>query len=154
MAADAGVSTRTVLRHFGSREGLFDAAGRREAARIRAQRDTAPPGDVPAAVAVLVEHCEELGDRVLRLLAEEDRVPALRAIAEEGRAVHRAWCRRVFADALSPLDGVARDRRLGQLVAVCDVQTWRLLRRDAGLSRRQTELALVELLRPLVEENT
>jgi hypothetical protein len=33
-----------------------------------------------------------------------------------------------------------------QLVAVCDVYTWRLLRRQSGLSRRQTELALTELL--------
>jgi len=36
-------------------------------------------------------------------------------------------------------------------VAVCDVYTWKLLRRDAGLSRRQTERALVELLEPLTE---
>jgi hypothetical protein len=34
---------------------------------------------------------------------------------------------------------------------VCDVYTWKLLRRDAGLSRRQTELALLELLGPLLE---
>ena len=36
-------------------------------------------------------------------------------------------------------------------VAVCDVYTWKLLRRDAGLSRRQTELALFELLEPMLE---
>jgi hypothetical protein len=30
---------------------------------------------------------------------------------------------------------------------------WKLLRRDAGLSRRQTELALVELLNPILEES-
>ncbi|MEA2331317.1 MAG: hypothetical protein QOH58_1455, partial [Thermoleophilaceae bacterium] len=47
--------------------------------------------------------------------------------------------------------GVERDRRLAQLVAVCDVYTWKLLRRGAGLSRRQTELALAELLEPLLE---
>jgi hypothetical protein len=32
---------------------------------------------------------------------------------------------------------------------VTDVLTWKLLRRDRGLSRRQTELALRELLAPL-----
>jgi hypothetical protein len=36
-------------------------------------------------------------------------------------------------------------------VTVCDVYVWKLLRRDAGLSRRQTELALVELLEPMLE---
>ena len=51
------------------------------------------------------------------------------------------------------LSGVERKRRLGQLVAVCDVYVWKLLRHDAGLSRRQTELALVELLNPMTEES-
>jgi hypothetical protein len=45
---------------------------------------------------------------------------------------------------------VVRERRLAQLVAVCDLSTWRLLRLDAGLSRRQTHLALLELLEPLL----
>ena len=44
-----------------------------------------------------------------------------------------------------------RRRRLAQLVSICDVYTWKLLRKDAGLSRRQTELALIELLQPLME---
>jgi hypothetical protein len=34
---------------------------------------------------------------------------------------------------------------------VCDVYTWKLLRRDAGLDRKSTELAMVELLTPLLE---
>ena len=86
---------------------------------------------------------------VLRLLAEEDRSPALRALADQGRAYHAGWCERVFAPALAGLGGAERARRLAQLVAVSDVYTWKLLRRDRHLSRRQTELALVELLQPL-----
>jgi hypothetical protein len=46
--------------------------------------------------------------------------------------------------------GAARgDLRL--LHTICDFYTWKLLRRDSGLSRRQTEMALVELLAPLTE---
>jgi len=86
---------------------------------------------------------------VLRLLAEEHRVPGLDVVVDAGRAYHRGWCERVFGSALAGRAGVNRDRRLAQLVAVCDVYTWKLLRRDAGLSRRQTERALVELLEPL-----
>jgi hypothetical protein len=37
------------------------------------------------------------------------------------------------------------------MVVVCDVYTWMLLRRQSGLSRKQTELALRELLKPLTE---
>jgi hypothetical protein len=36
---------------------------------------------------------------------------------------------------------------------VCDVYTWKLLRLDAGLSRRQTEIAMAELLNPMLEES-
>ena len=78
-------------------------------------------------------------------------MPGLGEIVDMGRALHRDWCTRVFAPALAGLGGVERRRRLAQFVAVCDVYMWKLLRRDAGLSRRQTELALVELLTPMME---
>ena len=151
VARRAGVTVQTVIRRFGGRDGLFAAAAEREAERVRGQRDAAPAGDVAGAVRVLVDHYEAMGDRVVRLLAEEVRVPRLREIADRGRGYHRDWCARVFADALRRREGVERRRRLAQLVAVCDVYTWKLLRRDAGLSRRQTELALVELLESMLE---
>ena len=149
VARRAGVTVQTVIRRFGGREGIIAAAAKREVERTRVQRDEAPVGDVTAAVGVLVEHYERTGERVLRMLAEESRLPALSDIADAGRAVHRNWCARVFAPALAGRSGVERQRRLAQIVAVCDVYTWKLLRLDAQLSRRQTELALVELLTPL-----
>jgi AcrR family transcriptional regulator len=151
VARRAGVSVQTVIRRYGGRDGLFAAAAEREMERVRAQRDQAPVGDPHGAVRVLLDHYEALGDRALRLLAEEERVAELRAIADRGRAYHREWCARVFGPALESWGGVERQRRLAQLVAVCDVYMWKLLRRDAGLSRRQTEIALVELLEPLLE---
>jgi AcrR family transcriptional regulator len=152
VARRAGVTVQTVIRRFGGRDGLLAAAVKREADRVARQRDQAPIGDVTRAIQVLAEHYEGVGDRVLKMLAEEDRAPGLRDIADRGRRFHRDWCARVFAPALERRVGVSRERRLAQLVAVCDVYTWKLLRRDSGLSRRQTELALVELLQPLLEE--
>ncbi|GAA1654022.1 TetR/AcrR family transcriptional regulator [Georgenia ruanii] len=151
VAARAGVSVQTVIRRFGGKEGLFEALADRERRRIVAQRDAAPAEDPVRAVEVLFDHYEDVGDKVLRLLEEASRVPGLRAVVEEGRRYHRAWCARVFAPALTGRHGTDRDRRLAQLVAVCDVYMWKLLRRDAGLSRRQAELAVVELLDPLLE---
>lgn len=147
----AGVSVRTVIRRFGGKEGLLAAGVARELQRTRGERDEAPVGDVTGAVSVLVEHYEVSGDRVLKLLAEEEHVSSLREIVGMGRALHRDWCARVFAPALAGRGGAERRRRLAQFVAVCDVYMWKLLRRDAGLSRRQTELALVELLNPMME---
>ena len=151
VAAEAGVSVQTVIRHFGTKDGLFEAASKREAARVHEQRDEAPVDDVTGAVRVLVDHYEEMGERVLKMLAEEDRAPGLREVIESGRREHRSWCERVFPAALAGRKGVERERRLAQLVSVCDVYTWKLLRKDSGLSRRQTELALIELLQPLME---
>jgi AcrR family transcriptional regulator len=151
VARRAGVAVQTVIRRFGGGDGLFAAAAEREAEKVRRQRDEAPVGDVAGAVRVLVDHYEAMGDRVLRLLAEEERVPGLRDVADRGRLLHREWCARVFALTLEGRADVERRRRLAQLVAICDVYSWKLLRRDAGLSRRQTELALVELLDPLLD---
>lgn len=145
VARRAGVAPQTVIRRFGGKQGVLTAAAERESARVRAQRDQAPAGDVDAAVRVLVDHYEELGDRVMRLLADEQRDPAIASILEHGRRAHVEWCERVFAPALRPLRGARRERRLAQVVAACDVYTWKLLRRDRGLSRRQTETAIAEL---------
>lgn len=153
VARRAGVTVQTVIRRFGGREMLFIAGGEREAEQVRRQRGRAPVGDVNGAVRVLVDHYEELGGRVLKLLSEEHRVPGLRKFTDSGRVFHREWCERVFAPTLAGCTGVERERRLAQLVAVCDVYTWKLLRLDCHLSRRQTELALVELLQPLLKES-
>ena len=152
VARRAGVTVQTVIRRFGGKDGLLAAAADREAERVRRQREQAPMDDVEGAVRVLVDHYEEFGERVLRLLAEEQSAPGLREIADRGRLLHRKWCGRVFATVLADRRGVERERRLAQLVTVCDVYTWKLLRLDCGLSRRQTELALTELLQPMLEQ--
>lgn len=151
VARRAGVSVQTVIRRFESKQGLLAAAAERETERVRREREAATPGDLAAAIRVLVRHYEETGDRVLKMLAEEERAPALRPVVDRGRAMHREWCERVFAATLDRLDRIERRRRLAQLVAICDVYTWKLLRRDGGLGRRQTEVALVELLSPLCD---
>jgi AcrR family transcriptional regulator len=150
VARRAGVTVQTVIRRFGGREGLLAAAGARESEKVRREREV-EPGDFAAAVRVLVDHYERTGDHVLRMLGEESRSPALLEVADRGREMHREWCESVFAPALERLNGAERRRRLAQLVAVCDVYTWMLLRRRSGLSRRQTELAMRELIEPLTE---
>ena len=84
------------------------------------------------------------------MLAEEATTPAVRAILDTGRKYHREWCRTVFSDALAGLPKSRRDRRLAQLVAICDLRTWEILRISSRLSRRATKLALAEMLAPLV----
>lgn len=146
IAADAEVTVQTVIRHFGSKDGIVAALTELRAADVDAQRGEAPVGDLGGAMANLVEHYEAEGDLMMHLLRQENRVPAFAEVAARGRRIHAQWCARVFAPWLDARSGVARQRLGAQLVAICDLYTWYLLRRQQGLSRRQTRLAMLELL--------
>lgn len=152
VAAGAGVTVQTILRRFGTRNGLLIATLGRTALRMGRDRET-PAGDPPAAIDNLVDHYDQYGDRILRLLAAEEGNRALQMMVDSGRGYHRRWCEKVFSPALVGLRGASRNRRVAQLVAVTDIYTWKILRRDRGLSGQQTKLAMSELIEPLLERS-
>jgi AcrR family transcriptional regulator len=140
VARRAGVSGQTVLNHFGAKEELFAAAHVRLGEELRARRHAPAPGDVPAAVDALVADYEITGDATIRVLALEEKVPALRALVDEGRAGHRAWVERMFGvPALT-----------AELVVVTDVYAWKLLRRDQGLGAEATAAAMRRMVEALL----
>lgn len=153
VAERAGVTVQTILRRFGTRNGLLIATLGRTALRMSRDRTT-PTDDPAAAMDMLVDHYDRFGDRILRLLAAEESNRALQAMVSSGRSYHRRWCEKVFHPALADLRGAARERRIAQLVAVTDIYTWKILRRDRGLSSKQAKLAIWELLEPLTEKST
>jgi AcrR family transcriptional regulator len=150
VAARAGVAKRTVLRRFGSKDALFGEAMQRAVGEMIQHRNAASVGDIEAAIANVVGQYERWGDNRLRLLAQEDRIPVVAEWVRGGREWHWGWVERVFAPLLEGESGATRKRHVAALVAVTDVYTWKLLRRDAGLSRDDVELALRELLAPLM----
>ncbi len=129
VARDAGVTIQTVLRRFGSKEGLLDATHRLLGEEIR-QRRQVGPGDAVAAISGLVEDYEQVGDTVLRSLAQEDRYPAMKAVTDIGRAMHRQWIADAFAPLLERLPEEERRRATDALVVAADIYVWKLLRRD------------------------
>lgn len=141
VASRAAVSVRTVLRHFGSKEGLIEAAIQRGNEQAIASRE-APPGDVDRAITLLVDHYEEMGDRVLALLDIRDRYPLVRRATDSGRDAHRDWVARAFNADIAGLPPAARQTRISALASLTDVRVWGLLRRDHGLDRRATETAI------------
>ncbi len=153
VAEGAGVTVPTLLAHFGRKDELFVAACQDRFEQITGSRDEAPVGDHGAAVRNVFDSYEADGDGVLHLLAEEDRFPAVRAMTDRGRAYHRSWVERVFAPGLEPLTGTARERRVAQLIVVTDLFTWKLLRRDMGLTRDQAEEAILELVTTLTGDD-
>jgi len=153
VASEAGVTKRTVLRRFGSKDALFGEAMQRAKTEMISHREAAPVGDVAGAVANVVGHYERWGTNRLRLLAQEDRIPLIAEHVQGGREWHWAWVERVFAPLLVGLRGAARKRRVAALVVLTDVYTWKLLRLDLGLSRGDTERTLVELVNKLEGES-
>lgn len=147
IAAKAGVALQTVVNHFGTKEGILAAVLDEPVAEYM-RRPEPPPDDVAGAIEILM-HYEYAGDAIIRGLALEGRIPALRAFMERGREDHRAWVERAFPGALAGRKGAARRRRLELLVCATDVYTWKLLRRDRGLSEAETRKAMRELVEAL-----
>jgi AcrR family transcriptional regulator len=131
VAERAGVTVKTVLRHFGSRDMLIEAAWKQAYDEVMAERQ-APPGETHSALDVLIAHYETRGPMVLAMLAEENDPRALRMTAT-GKLAHREWVEEVFADRLPP-EGAARSRIIDVLVVATDVYAWKLLRLDRRLS--------------------
>jgi AcrR family transcriptional regulator len=147
IARRAGVTVQTVLRHFGSRDRLVNAAAEQAMGEVLAQRSKAPVGDVDGAVENLLDHYEEWGRSALRLLAQEERVPQLRVLADAGRVAHYAWVERTFGPFLrETFDPMLRPK----LIALTDVFTWKLLRLDLGLDGAETASALASMIRAVI----
>jgi AcrR family transcriptional regulator len=150
VAARAGVTVQTVLRHFGSRQGLFDQAQARQIVQVRAERDT-PVGDAAAAVRTIVAFYDRLGEWSLRLQAQEHSDDSIRRTVALGRRVHREWVEEVFAPHLVG----RRDRNalVDLLVVATDVLTWKILRRDGGMDRSTTCKRMLRLVQAIVPES-
>jgi AcrR family transcriptional regulator len=146
VAARAGVAVRTVLRRFGSKEALVDAVAQAGDQAVEDRRQDVASGDAAAAVGCVVGDYERYGDAIMRLLAQEERVPAFRPIAERGRRLHHEWVERTFAPQMARRRGAARRRLLIELIAITDVYNWKLLRRDMRLDEAATAEVLGEMV--------
>jgi AcrR family transcriptional regulator len=144
VAEAAGVTVPTLIAHFGRKEDLFAAVLEDWGGRMVESRDEAPVGDHAGAIRNLLDHYDSEGDRILHLLAEEDRFPAVRAMTDEGRKFHREWVERIFEPSLRSLRGPHRELLVVQLIVATDLLVWKLMRLDMKLSRRRTEAAIVQ----------
>lgn len=150
IAERAGVTTQTLLRHFGSKERLADTVSQ-EAFRLSQQQLIEPPlGDIASIASGLVTYYDAGGRRMLRGLAQEERYPELHSIIDVARASHKAWLERAFVVFLEKLETAERARLLAQLYTLTSVYTWYLLRHDCALSSEETAQALESMLTALL----
>lgn len=146
VAEKAGVTVRTILRKYGSREGLFHAAIMEDAAGIKDIKDRAEPGNLQLAVALLMEEYEATGTAIIRTLAIEHELPVASRILRNGRKSHKAWCEWVFTPYLPPRNHRKYSMLVGAFYAATDVGKWKLLRKDLGYSRKETEMIILKTL--------
>lgn len=151
IARESGLTVRTVLRRFGSRDGVLEAAFVQLRQEVEAARPATPTGDVGAALNALLEHYEEIGDLNIRALEEEDQLPSLHALLEVARDSHRDWLRHVFGPRLATLSSAEREQRITSLYAATDVYLWKLLRRDLQLGREETAATFRRLVHGVLE---
>lgn len=147
IARAAGVSHQTVLNHCGTKAGVVLAAGALFSERIRGLEADAVAGDVASVVGTTCRRYEALGDANVRWEAMSSRVPEIAEGLARGRLIFQSWLQDMLGD-LMPGDDEPEERRrvLLGLHAALDVFTWKLLRRDLGLSQEQTERQLSDLV--------
>ncbi len=140
----AGVTRQTLLRHFGSKDGLLMQSLMRGASQVRDQRWSTPTIDIPGAVDNVIDHYEEWGERSVRIGAWQRGPTVLALFANAARQIHYDWVEHAFAQWLELLDEETRARRQAILIVLCDVQTWWILSNDLGLPRREVHAILTD----------
>ena len=150
IAKAAGVSHQTVLNHFESKEGVVFGVADIAREETMSSRYRATPGDVGGALRALVGEYERIGDANFRWAASAERLANLAALLDDARQGHQRWLIDMFGDRL-PTTPAARRRAVNALHAATDAYTWKLLRRDLGLSRPETEKIMADLVVGVLE---
>src|SRR3954464_12253142 len=151
IARSAGVTKPTLLRHFGSKRGLFESAHRRGFERVRAERFATPAGDLEAAVDNLLDHYEKDGDQAIRVGAMT--AEAGLDVGLKARKLHYAWVDHAFGPSIDAMPRSERAQIRAALIAACDVHTWAILARDLAFDRASVRATLLLTIRRLLKED-
>ncbi len=152
IAAKSGVTVRTILRRFGSRDGLLEAAFEKLRVEIEGQRPETQPGNTDAAIRVLLAQYELMGDLNIRALEQEDQIPLLHELLNQGRAMHRKWVEHVFTPDIRDKDLLSMEDTFRALYAATDVYLWKLLRRDMKFGKKDTAAIIRRLVYGVLQE--
>lgn len=151
IAEEAGTTVRTILRKFGSRDGLIEATIDHDVAGIKSIKDEARAGDIKHAASILMKEYEATGLAGIRSLAIEHELPAMAKVLKYARQLHKAWCERVFQPYLPKTKGKNYDIMVGVFYAATDINTWKLLRIDLEYSKEETEKIFYKTLQAITK---
>lgn len=153
LAARAGVTKQTLLRHFGSKEELLLQALVHGASEVLEERWSAPSGDIDGVIENLLTHYEAWGERARQIGAwQQSGTSELADISRAGRQLHYDWVEFAFAPQLEGRRGKARRRLRAELILICDLQTWWILDHDLALGRAEVKAILIGMIERLLDE--
>jgi AcrR family transcriptional regulator len=151
IAADAEVSVQTLHTRFGTKEELFTTAFQRWMAEQGRSRQAARVGDVDDIVRVLYDNYDDQGEIGLRMIAQEEHIPAIRQDTDAGRRWQRRWVAQMFEPYLrEAATRKARGDLHDALIVACDILTWRLLRIEMGHTTADARRIAVGMISALV----
>jgi AcrR family transcriptional regulator len=151
VADGAQTSLQTVLRHFGSKEGLIGAALAAIEGRVAAARALPAGAPLEAVLRVLVRDYERSGDLYIRGTMQEHRSAQMAPVIAHARRSHRAWLEGALADELRRVPGARRAAALDGLFAATDVLLWKILRRDLRMPSAAVERWMISLARAVLD---
>jgi AcrR family transcriptional regulator len=148
VAAEAGISLRTLYRYFPTREAMFDAVGDHVVARLGLPRDIEGADDIAP---VFLESARR-GAQSPRLM----RAMLWTRLGRRARSSHRR--RRVesivaaLGEVTSNLPPAEARRREGAIVYLCSLPAWITVSEECGLSAEDARLGIAWAIRTLIGE--
>lgn len=138
VAKESGVTIRTVLRKFESREGLLNESLIYLSSEIESERRATRVGDIDDILETLLSNYEVMGDAAIRTINLEPELEIARKIGKKGRALHKEWCKQMFAPFLPQPNSSKYEIQLTSFIAATEIYLWKLMRKDLKLSKAKT----------------
>lgn len=154
VANEAGVTTRTVLRKFGSKETLMAESLSTDPLEISEERNNAKIGDIDDILTILLSNYENIGEAAIRTIYLEPELEMAREIGIKGRAIHKAWCMKVFAPYLPDIKSPDYEIQLTSFIAATEIYLWKLMRKDLKLSKKKTFSVFKNMVEGLIHKSS
>ncbi len=151
---ESGVTTRTIMRKFGSKVGLLTESLPILTAQVEAQRKVTKAGDIDAILQALLSNYESMGEAAIRTINLESELEIAREIGRKGRELHRNWCIQMFSPYLPEQNTPEFEIQLNSFIAATEIYLWKLMRKDLKLSREKTLAIFKNMVEGLVLINS
>lgn len=150
VADEAGVSLKTIVRHFGSKEELLRQA-MLEARGLEEEQRPLPVGDLDGVCRVLGKRYDEMAEFVYRMGDLELSYDWLSDWVQMARRSHLDWLAAAF-EAWLPPEGPEREDRLMCLFGATEIRSWWTLRERFGYDPARARAVMRRQLEALTSQ--